>query len=387
MNVHPPSRFATETPPDSQASVTIRDAQAGDVPKLDELEKRCFETDRLSARSMLRFLTKKQSTFLVDEDESGHIRGYALVLYHKNTSLARLYSIAVESDLRGKGIARALMQACEARALEHGATRMRLEVHQNNEAAQGLYRSMGYRAFAVHHDYYEDHADAVRMEKLLAPHLARDVAKVPYYAQTLNFTCGPACLIMAMKAQAPELSIDRRLELELWREATTIFMTAGHGGCGALGLALAAHRRGFGVDVALSDETEMFTASVRDEAKKDVIRLVEESFLIEANKTDIPIRTVPHTPDELCQFIKAGYIPIVLISAYRLSGEKEPHWVVLTAFDDHFIYVNDPDPDPEQNRFDTDCIGIPIRPDELQRMMRFGARKHFASVIVKPQEP
>ena len=38
----------------------------------------------------------------------------------------------------------------------------------------------------------------------------------------------------------PGLTLDRTLELRVWREATTIFMTSGHGGCGPDGLALAA---------------------------------------------------------------------------------------------------------------------------------------------------
>ena len=164
----------------------------------------------------------------------------------------------------------------------------------------------------------------------------------------------------------------------------TIFMTAGHGGCGALGLALAAWRRGFGVEVAMSDETEMFISSVRSDDKKDVIRMVEEGFLAEVADTDIALRSTPLSTAELCDHLKRGHIPIVLISAWRLSGDKEPHWVVLTAHDDRFIYINDPYPEPEKNRFDTDCIGIPITPEELTRMMRFGSRKHFASVIITP---
>jgi hypothetical protein len=170
----------------------------------------------------------------------------------------------------------------------------------------------------------------------------------------------------------------------MWREATTIFMTAGHGGCGALGLALAAWHRGFGVEVAMSDETEMFTSSVRSEDKKDVIRMVEEGFLNEVGHTGIAMRSTPLTPAELCDHVKRGNIPIVLISSWRLSGDKEPHWVVLTAYDERFIYINDPYPEPEKHRMDTDCVGIPITPEELSRMMRFGSRKHFASVVILP---
>jgi len=52
--------------------------------------------------------------------------------------------------------------------------------------------------------------------------------------------------MMAMKVLDGSLRLDRRLELRLWREAASIVMASGHGGCGSFGLALSAHRRGFG---------------------------------------------------------------------------------------------------------------------------------------------
>ncbi|MDH5490160.1 MAG: peptidase C39 family protein, partial [Rhodospirillaceae bacterium] len=281
-------------------------------------------------------------------------------------------------------IGKELLAEAEKHALKHNATRMRLEVHQKNKKAQKLYTNMGYRIFAVHEDYYEDHANAVRMEKHLAPHLAQHLNHVPFYAQTLEFTCGPACLIMAMNAidKGGEAAADRALEFKLWREATTIFMTSGHGGCGPLGLALAARKRGFDVSVSASNETEMFIDSVRSDTKKDVIRLVEEGFQTELAQTGIKVSDIQLSAKDICDHLDSGAIPVVLISAYRLSGDKIPHWVVATAHDDRFIYINDPFVDVEENRSPTDCIGIPITMREFERMMRFGRHKHFAAVVI-----
>ena len=370
--------------PNGRPATMIRDAEPSDIPALVELEKRCFETDLVSARSFRHFLTRGNADLFLDE-EDGKLRGYCLVLYHRNTSLARLYSMAVDPRYRKQGVASALLTYAERRALNEGATRMRLEVNQKNKAAQKLYRQLGYDEFAVYLDYYEDHANALRMEKDLAPHLSPDPEHAPYYRQTLDFTCGPACLMMAMKAHDPTLKADRSMEIQLWRESTTVFMTAGLGGCGALGLALAALRRGFGVEVSVSNETEIFVSSVRSEEKREVIRLVEKQFVRDLTKLGARIRRRPLTAAGLKERLAQGGIPIILISSYRLTGEKAPHWIKVTAFDERFIYVNDPYVDPEANRTEVDCIGIPIVPQELDRMMRLGRRKHFASLIVYPK--
>jgi len=129
-------------------------------------------------------------------------------------------------------------------------------VRTDNASAINLYRKLGYRQFGIHHDYYEDHMDALRFEKRLVQSRP-DMARVPYYEQTLRFTCGPAALLMAMNALDPQMKPSRAQELRLWREATTIFMTSGHGGCGPYGLALSAWHRGFDVEIFVNDETTL----------------------------------------------------------------------------------------------------------------------------------
>ena len=68
--------------------------------------------------------------------------------------------------------------------------------------------------------------------KRLQPALRGLKRTPPYRHQTTDFTCGPACLMMALAWAKPQRKLEPGLEFRLWREATTIFMTAGHGGCG-----------------------------------------------------------------------------------------------------------------------------------------------------------
>jgi ribosomal protein S18 acetylase RimI-like enzyme len=363
----------------------IRPATAEDIDALVEIENRCFETDRLSRRSFRHMITKAHAALLLDEADCV-VRGYVLVLFNAGTSLARMYSIAVHPAQRSQGIGRQLMVAAEQAALAQDCVTLRLEVRVDNASSIALYETMGYRRFGFYDDYYEDHMDALRYEKRLVPSLRPDMARVPYYEQTLEFTCGPAALMMAMGALDPAIELNRRLELRLWRESTTVFMTSGHGGCGPFGLALAAHHRGFEVEVYVNDEGALFIDSVRAEEKKEVIRLVQDDFTEEMTQLGLPLHYRRITVSEMKQEFAHGAIPLVLISSYRIYQEKFPHWVVVTGFDDHFIYVHDSFVDREKGKTVTDCVNMPIPHKDFERMARYGKSGQRAVLIIRKPE-
>lgn len=360
----------------------IRSATVRDIDALVEIESACFDSDRLSRRSFRHLLTKANAATLVAEHQ-GQVCGNAVVLFNAGTSLARLYSIAIHPEFRSLGLGGQLVKAAEAAALEGECAYMRLEIRKDNAASIALFMKLGYREIGRQPDYYEDHMDALRFEKQLAHHLRPDLVRVPYYQQTLDFTCGPATLMMAMRTLDDSIVMDRRLELRVWRESTTIFMTSGHGGCGPYGLALSARLRGFRPAVYVKDEAALFVDSVRSAEKKEVIRLVQEDFREELEQRRIPIHYHALNVEELQQQFKSGGVPVVLISSYRIYGEKAPHWVVVTGFDNHFIYVHDPYVDEEKNMSQTDCINIPIPLKEFERMTRYGRTGQRAAVIIR----
>lgn len=77
----------------------------------------------------------------------------------------RLMNLAVRKSSRRRGIGRALAVEAIGLGLARGATRAVLEVRSSNEAAQSLYRGMGFVPIGTRRQYYSTPVeDAVLME-------------------------------------------------------------------------------------------------------------------------------------------------------------------------------------------------------------------------------
>ncbi len=360
----------------------IRLARSHDLEPLLAVENRCFEGDKLNRRSFRHFLRGQHSCCLVAEKQQ-QVVGYILLLFRRGSSLARIYSLAVDNALRGQGIARRLLQHGEQVAIERQRLFIRLEVRVDNLAAIALYQVEGYQEFDQVPDYYEDGASALRLEKALSPQpLSRAKAGV-FYIQTTPFSCGPAALMMAMHSLDPNsCALSRRTEMQLWREATTIFMTSGHGGCSPEGLALSAWQRGFDVTLYLQCKEIPFIAGVRDSRKKNVIELVHEDFMQRISETDITLSPRAITPAQFQRHVDAGDSLITLISTWQLSRDKAPHWVFISGCDEQFVYLNDPDPDEDGHHPAHDSIHLPIGRRNFERMACFGNSRLKATLVL-----
>ena len=375
----------------NEQKTLFRTATTTDLEALIVLETLCFASDRLSRRSFRHHLKSPNSDLLVLQDAatSSRIDAYGLVLNHQGTRLARLYSIALHPDLRGQGIAKRLLAELEVSAVKRNRLYMRLEVAINNDAAIQLYQTMGYRVFGEYSDYYEDHSDALRMQKRI-----RDVQwpsikhATPWYRQTTEFTCGPAALIMAMASLKADQICTQSLEIEIWREATTVFMTSGHGGCHPFGIALAAHKRGFYAEAWVNVTTALFIDGVRNEQKKQVMALVHSQFTDRCQQAGITINHQDISQYQVWNWLQQGYSVIILISTYRLDGKKTPHWVVAVGMDEQCIYVHDPDPDVnEDSQLPLDCQYVPIARDDFDKMSAFGTNRLRAAVVIGRRTP
>jgi ribosomal protein S18 acetylase RimI-like enzyme len=366
-------------------SVQLRPASLQDLPALVALENQTFSEDRISRRQFRWMLKRGHCALITASTETIGLVGYVLVLFHRGTSLGRIYSLAVDDRMRGQGIARQLMQAAEQAALEHDCLALRLEVRTDNHSAIQLYEKLGYRQFGLYEDYYEDHAPALRLQKRLLALTTRSPGMVPWYGQTLPFTCGPASLLMAMKALDPAIVMDRRQELQIWREATSIFMTTGHGGCGPRGLALAAWRRGFGAELYINREGPLFIHGVRTELKKEVLELVHQDFKQQTETAGIIEHAEEVSLEAIEQALSAGRFVLMLISSWRFSRQKSPHWVVLTGIDNHYVYLHDPEVDEEDDKTRLDIQNVPVPRNHFWRMARFGKEGLRTAVIISKQ--
>ena len=195
---------------------------------------------------------------------------------------------------------------------------MRLEVREDNAPAIALYQRLGYRQFGTYRDYYEDHGNALRFERrILFYEPRREFLPVPYYPQTTEFTCGPAALIMAMAALNEQQPLTTLEELQIWREATTIFMLAGHGGCGPQGLAHAAWRRGYEASLWVSHEGPLFLETVRSGTRSGSCHwFIRASFRTSGRRASAFLRTLVPAGYGGC---RSGTDSVILIGTWQLN--------------------------------------------------------------------
>ena len=147
--------------------ILSRGATVDDLPALVRLEAQ-FPGDRLSARQ-LRFHLKQADGRLRVIATGRHVVGYSLVLRRAGSRIARLYSLVIDETLRGGGLGHRLLDDAERAAGRADAEAVRLEVRADNAAAIALYRRSGYRDIGRRIGYYDDAADALRLEKSLCP--------------------------------------------------------------------------------------------------------------------------------------------------------------------------------------------------------------------------
>jgi ribosomal protein S18 acetylase RimI-like enzyme len=361
-------------------NVRIRAALAADIDALLAIENAAFSTDRISRRSFRLLIESDMAAVLVAEREGG-LAGYCVVLYRRGSGVARLYSIASAENAAGQGIGKRLLQAAEDAAYENDRLILRLEVREDNPRAITLYEKNGYRRIGQEPDYYEDGATALRYEKMLRGDVPF-ATTVPYYEQTEEFTCGPACLLMAKAAFEPGFVADAVMEVRLWREATTIFMMSGPGGCEPFGLAVAAYEHGLAPQIIVSFFGALFLQSVRSDEKRRVMELAQVDFRNRADTYGIPVEYRNFVLDDIRRALAEGRLVMVLVSGFIMFGKKVPHWVLAIGDDGDHIILHDPWVEDERGETKADAASIPIPHSIFMAMAQYGREGLRAAVIL-----
>lgn len=133
--------------------MTILEMTAAHTATVAQLEARCF-ADPWSEASVAGELDNPLSLWLVAVDGGGRLLGYAgsqAVL-----DAADVMNVAVAPEARRQGVARALLEALEARLRARGVASLSLEVRPSNGPALALYESLGFTEAGRRPGYYRN---------------------------------------------------------------------------------------------------------------------------------------------------------------------------------------------------------------------------------------
>ena len=144
--------------------MTIRPATAADLDAVVELEQTCLGADAWSRGLVEQGIAAALPTvsYLVAAVD-GVVVGHAVASAAGDD--AELQRIAVDPAHRRRGLAGELLAAVESRAAADGATRLLLEVREDNATAAAFYESRGFVEVGRRRGYYRDGAAAVVLGK------------------------------------------------------------------------------------------------------------------------------------------------------------------------------------------------------------------------------
>ncbi len=167
------------------------------------------------------------------------------------------------------------------------------------------------------------------------------LASPPFYRQHLDFTCGPASLIMAMVRYQPGLRASPELEVDIWREANLVEAYA----TSRQGLALAAYRRGFRVRTAGNAQTvellENLGLELTPQAQR-VARRLHQDLQERCRRARIPETGSRVSCRDLTRWLRRGWTPLVLVNATLVGDVDQPHWVVVVRCTGRLVVIHDP---------------------------------------------
>jgi len=142
----------------------IRLGTPDDLDAVFRIERTAFEPERrASRRSLRRALVSPHQVVLVAQ-QGAQLVGYAVLWCYRHTW--RLYSIASDPSVQGRGIGGALLDKAVLVARAAGARCLQLEARSTPQL-QGWYERKGFEVVQSLPDYYAPGDHAVRMRLTL----------------------------------------------------------------------------------------------------------------------------------------------------------------------------------------------------------------------------
>jgi hypothetical protein len=175
-------------------------------------------------------------------------------------------------------------------------------------------------------------------------------------------------------------------EFRLWREATTIFMSSGPGGCEPYGMAVALKRNGLSPEIYVTRQGPYFLDTVQSAEKRRVMRVTQEDFREQAKALGIATHLTCAGESVLMSALDAGASAIVLVSGYHMTPRGQPHWVFVFGREGRFVLVHDPAAfrDEQGRAIAPETYAVPW--PAFMRMTRC-ARDHLGAAIVIRKGP
>jgi hypothetical protein len=203
--------------------------------------------------------------------------------------------------------------------------------------------------------------------------------KVPYYAQSSEFTCGPACVVMVMKHFEPRIAANRELEFEIWRQCNMI----GIRGSDPYGLSIPLLDAGYEVRLITQHkkvvDSKLWTRTRLRRFPAEDIAL--SLFGMNQNRQralakGLWVMYKKPVVRDLAKYIADRYVPISLVHMGVVHSLNIPHWVVVTEADEETIVFNDPYP-PKGKR------GISLPHAKFQKILDdIGTRIGFSPSVL-----
>ncbi len=143
----------------------IRPARPEDIDALQHAEARIFGADAWSPEVMRDELAHSASHYLVLDDD-GAVVGYGGLRSPEPGQPGDIQTLAVEAHYRGQGFGGQLLDALVELADSRRVPEIFLDVRADNDSAQALYESRGFREIDRRRGYYQpDGVDAVVMRR------------------------------------------------------------------------------------------------------------------------------------------------------------------------------------------------------------------------------